>query len=57
MDFGEVRLALDNLIRSTDNLRYSGTFVLDYFGAVYSKELLADSQLAAMRNIVKLLIF
>ncbi|SFQ08708.1 hypothetical protein SAMN05216330_11544 [Bradyrhizobium sp. Ghvi] len=47
---------LDNLIRAADNLRYSGTFVLDYFGAVYSKELLADSRLATMRNIAKPLI-
>ncbi len=47
---------LDNLIRASDNLRYSGTFVLDYFGAVYSKELLANSRLATMRNIAKPLI-
>ncbi|MGY3473387.1 hypothetical protein [Bradyrhizobium ottawaense] len=47
---------LDKLIRAADNLRYSGTFVLDYFGAVYSKELLADSRLATMRNIAKPLI-
>ncbi|WP_225189613.1 hypothetical protein [Bradyrhizobium sp. IC3195] len=47
---------LDNLLRASDNLRYSGTFLLDYFGAVYSKELLADSRLATMRNIAKPLI-
>lgn len=53
---GEVGTILDNLIRAADNLRYSGTFVLDYFGAVYSKDLLADSRLATMRNIAKPLI-
>ncbi|MDI3565571.1 hypothetical protein [Bradyrhizobium sp. Arg816] len=47
---------LDNVIRASHNLRYSGTFVLDYFGAVYSKELLADSRLATMRNLAKPLI-
>ncbi|MBB4370645.1 hypothetical protein GGD63_003440 [Bradyrhizobium sp. cir1] len=47
---------LHNLIRASHNLRYSGTFVLDYFGAVYSKELLADSRLATLRNIAKPLI-
>ncbi|WGD51311.1 hypothetical protein QA641_38505 [Bradyrhizobium sp. CB1650] len=53
---GQVGTILDNLIRAADSLRYSGTFVLDYFGAVYSKELLADSRLATMRNIAKPLI-
>ncbi|WP_246510388.1 hypothetical protein [Bradyrhizobium glycinis] len=53
---GQVGTILDNLIRSTDNLRYCGTFVLDYFGTTYSKELLADSRLAIMRNIAKPLI-
>ncbi|WP_342709712.1 hypothetical protein AAFG13_35450 [Bradyrhizobium sp. B124] len=48
---GQVGPILDNLIRATDHLRYSGTFVLDYFGGVYSKELLAGSRLAIMRNI------
>ncbi|WP_245315326.1 hypothetical protein [Bradyrhizobium yuanmingense] len=49
----QVGTILDNLIRAADNVRYSGTFVLDYFGAVYSKELLADSRRATMRNIAK----
>ncbi|MCA1516266.1 hypothetical protein I6F31_35315 [Bradyrhizobium sp. NBAIM01] len=53
---GQVGTILDNLIRATDNLRYSGTFVLDYFGAAYSKELLAECRLAIMRNIAKPLI-
>ncbi|WP_407185418.1 hypothetical protein [Bradyrhizobium centrosematis] len=48
---GQVGTILDNLISAADTLRYSGTFVLDYFGAVYSKELLADSRLATIRNI------
>ncbi|MGY2811853.1 MULTISPECIES: hypothetical protein [Bradyrhizobium] len=50
---GQVGPILDNLIRASDNLRYCGTFVLDYFGTVYSKELLANSRLATMRNIAK----
>ncbi|WP_244558835.1 hypothetical protein [Bradyrhizobium brasilense] len=49
---GQVASILDNLIRATE-LRYSGTFVLDYFGAVYSKELLAGSRLVTMRNITR----
>jgi hypothetical protein len=50
---GPVDSILDNLIRATERLRYSSTFVLDYFGAVYSKELLADSRLVTMRNIAR----
>ncbi|WP_245452325.1 hypothetical protein [Bradyrhizobium forestalis] len=50
---GQVGTILDNLIPAADTLRYSGTFVLDYFGAVYSRELLAGSRLATMRNIAK----
>ncbi|WP_244481734.1 hypothetical protein [Bradyrhizobium pachyrhizi] len=50
---GQVGPILDNLIRASNNLRYCGTFVLDYFGTVYSKELLANSRLATMRNIAK----
>ncbi|QOZ29599.1 hypothetical protein XH93_08765 [Bradyrhizobium sp. CCBAU 51753] len=49
----QVGAMLDSLIRGCENLRYSGTFVLDYFGAAYSKELLANSRLAIMRNIAK----
>ncbi|WP_245311580.1 MULTISPECIES: hypothetical protein [Bradyrhizobium] len=50
---GQVGPILDSLIRASANLRYSGTFVLDYFGTVYSKELIANSRLATMRNIAK----
>ncbi|NEU95783.1 hypothetical protein FNJ47_08060 [Bradyrhizobium sp. UFLA 03-164] len=50
---GQVHSILDNLIRATESLRYSGAFVLDYFGAVYSTELLADSRLMTMRNIAR----
>ncbi|RXH38132.1 hypothetical protein XH99_01800 [Bradyrhizobium nanningense] len=49
----QVGKIIDNLIRAATTLRYSGTFVLDYFGEVYSKELLAESRLAVMRNIAK----
>ncbi|WP_375779008.1 hypothetical protein ACE103_08155 [Bradyrhizobium sp. ma5] len=49
---GEVDAILDNLIRRvTDDLSYSGTFVLDYFGGVYTKEMFASSRLAVMRNV------
>ncbi|WP_342724033.1 hypothetical protein AAFG07_33850 [Bradyrhizobium sp. B097] len=51
---GEVGATLDNLIsRVTDNLNYSGTFVLDYFGGAYTKEMFASSRLAIMRNVAK----
>ncbi|WP_234685033.1 hypothetical protein [Bradyrhizobium monzae] len=49
---GQLGSIVDNLIRAT-NIRNSGAFVLDYFGAAYSKELLADSRLATMRNIAR----
>ncbi|MES5486710.1 hypothetical protein QMZ05_28495 [Bradyrhizobium sp. INPA03-11B] len=50
----EVGVILESLISGiTDDRSYTGTFVLDYFGAAYTKELLANCHARILRNAAK----
>ncbi|OCK60180.1 hypothetical protein LMTR3_19905 [Bradyrhizobium sp. LMTR 3] len=51
---GEVGTILDGLTSSVaDESNYCGTFVLDYFGEKYTKEMLANCRAAILRNVAK----
>ncbi|WP_246738292.1 hypothetical protein [Bradyrhizobium sp. CCBAU 051011] len=51
---GEVGTILDGLTSSVaDESGYGGTFVLDYFGEKYTKEMLANCRAAILRNVAK----
>ncbi|WP_247369954.1 hypothetical protein [Bradyrhizobium sp. CW10] len=50
-EIGEI---LDNLIRSVgDDPDYTGTFVLDYFGENYTKQMFVNCRAAVLRNVGK----
>ncbi|KWV54753.1 hypothetical protein AS156_06860 [Bradyrhizobium macuxiense] len=50
----EVGAILESLISGmTDDTSYTGTFVLDYFGTAYTKELLANCRTTILRNVAK----
>lgn len=50
---GEIGAMLDRIISHLDDLSYAGTFLLDFFGAVYTKELLDKCRVAILRNVEK----
>ncbi|UPJ68363.1 hypothetical protein [Bradyrhizobium sp. 191] len=47
-EIGEI---LDSLIRSVDDPDYAGTFVLDYFGGNYTKQMFVNCRAAVLRNV------
>ncbi|MGL3210403.1 hypothetical protein [Bradyrhizobium sp. BR 1433] len=50
----EVGAILESLISCiTNDTTYTGTFVLDYFGTAYTKELLANCRATILRNVAK----
>lgn len=50
-EIGEI---LDSIIRSVgDDPDYTGTFVLDYFGGNYTKQMFANCRAAVLRNVAK----
>lgn len=50
---GEIGAILNRIISHLDDLSYAGTFLLDYFGAVYTMELLDKCRVAILRNVQK----
>ncbi|WP_456651349.1 MULTISPECIES: hypothetical protein [unclassified Bradyrhizobium] len=49
-EIGEI---LDSIILSVGDPDYIGTFVLDYFGGNYTKQMFVNSRAAVLRNVAK----